>query len=84
MPPTDLPSSAQHGWTIDTCLPVHQAAWMEDDLQGSLATWPACSWNHHSVRVCGRQMGEQEKWNSLSIMKKDGTGDLRVERCSLL
>jgi hypothetical protein len=29
-------------------------------------------------------MGEKEKWDSLSIMKKDGTGDSRVERSNLL
>jgi hypothetical protein len=28
-------------------------------------------------------MGEKKKWNSLGIMKKDGTGDLKVERSSL-
>jgi hypothetical protein len=28
-------------------------------------------------------MGEKEKWNSLGIMKRDGTEDLRVERSSL-
>jgi len=27
---------------------------------------------------------EKEKWSSLSIMKRDGTGDSRVERRSLL
>jgi hypothetical protein len=27
---------------------------------------------------------EKSKWNSLSIMKKDGTGDLKVERRNLL
>ena len=35
------------------------------------------------VSMCG-QMGEKEKWDSLSIMKKDGTGDSRVERSNLL
>ena len=25
--------------------------------------------------VCGGQVGEKEKWGSLSIMKRDGTGD---------
>jgi hypothetical protein len=29
-------------------------------------------------------MEEKEKWSNLSIMKRDGTGDLRVERSSLL
>lgn len=27
---------------------------------------------------------EEEKWSRLRIMKKDGSGDLRVERTSLL
>jgi hypothetical protein len=27
------------------------------------------------VQVCGGQMGEKEKWGSLSIVKRDGTGD---------
>jgi hypothetical protein len=30
------------------------------------------------VRVCGGQMGEKEKWKSLGIMKRDGTGDWKV------
>jgi hypothetical protein len=29
-------------------------------------------------------MGEKEKWSSFIIMKRDGTGDLRVEWSSLL
>jgi hypothetical protein len=29
------------------------------------------------------QMGEREKWSSLSIMTSNGTGDVRVERYSL-
>lgn len=36
------------------------------------------------MQACGRPMGEKEKRNSLSIMKRDRTGDLRVERNSLL
>jgi hypothetical protein len=38
--------------------------------------------SHHNVHNV--QMGEKEKWSSLSIMKRDGTGDLRVERRNLL
>lgn len=40
--------------------------------------------SHYDVEVCGRQMGQKEKWNSLSIMKRDGTRDVKVERNSLL
>jgi hypothetical protein len=29
-------------------------------------------------------MGEKEKWSRLSIVKRDGTGDSRMEVCSLL
>jgi hypothetical protein len=29
-------------------------------------------------------MEEKDKWSSVSIVKRDGTGDLRVERRSLL
>lgn len=29
-------------------------------------------------------MGDKEKWSSLSVMKRDGTGDSGVERYSLL
>jgi hypothetical protein len=29
-------------------------------------------------------MGEKETWSSVSLMKRDGTGDSRVERSSLL
>lgn len=49
-----------------------------------IAQGPASYVSHHDVRVCGGQMEEKEKWRSLSIRKRDGTGDLRVERSSLL
>ena len=39
---------------------------------------------HYNVQMCGGQVGDKEKWNSLSIMKRDGTGDRRVERNNLL
>jgi hypothetical protein len=29
-------------------------------------------------------MGEKEKWSNLSIMKRDGTGELRVEKSGRL
>lgn len=29
-------------------------------------------------------MGQKEKWSGLSIMKRDGTGDLRVGKRNLL
>jgi hypothetical protein len=51
---------------------------------GLPATWPACNGNHHNVQVFGGQMGEKETWSSVSLMKRDGTGDSRVERSSLL
>lgn len=44
---------------------------------------PACSGNHHNVQVSGG-MGGEEKWSSLSLMKRNGTGDSREETRSLL
>jgi hypothetical protein len=32
------------------------------------------------VHVCGGQMGKKEKCRRLSIMKRDQTGDSRMER----
>ena len=40
------------------------------------AAWPAYRRDHHSVLTCGDQMGEKEKWGSLSIQKRDGTDGL--------
>ena len=34
----------------------------------------------HGIQVFGGQMEEEEKWNGLSIMKRDGIGDTRVEK----
>jgi hypothetical protein len=48
------------------------------------ALWPACSGSHHTVQVCGGERREKEKWNSVRIMKRDETGDSRVEWNSLL
>lgn len=48
------------------------------------ATWPICSGSYYNVQVCGGQMGEKKKRNHLSIMKRVGTGDRKVERNSLL
>ena len=42
------------------------------------------SGDYHNVQACGGQMGKKEKLKSLSIMTRDGTGDPRVERGSLL
>lgn len=39
---------------------------------------------HHYKQVCGIEMGEKEKQSSLSIVKRDRTGDMRMERNSLL
>jgi hypothetical protein len=43
---------------------------MVDVTQGPQAMWLACSKS---------QMGERKKWSSLSIMKRDGTGDSSME-----
>jgi hypothetical protein len=40
--------------------------------------------SHYNVQICGRHVGEKEKQNNLSIMKRDGTGDSRVKRNSLM
>jgi hypothetical protein len=53
---------------------------MEDEVHA----WPACSGSYHNVRLCGGQRGEKEKCSSLSFMERDGTGDLWVERRSLV
>ena len=45
---------------------------------------PVYSWSYHSVLMGGGQTGKKKKWSSLNIEKRDGTGDLRVERISPL
>jgi hypothetical protein len=46
--------------------------------------WPDRIDSYYNVKMCGILMGEKEKWSSFSIMKRDGTGDPRVERSTLL
>jgi hypothetical protein len=50
--------------------------------RGPLATWPTCSRSHYRMQVVDRW--EREKQNSLSTIKRGGTGGARVERNSLL
>ena len=59
--------------------------------EGTVNGWQGASaWEREekiiprNVKVCGEEMGEKKKWNSLGIMTKDGTGDLKVERSCLL
>lgn len=54
--------------------------WQRRSPTGPTSTWPVYSGSHHIVQVCGRQMGEKEKQNNLSIVKGDGTRDAREER----
>ena len=58
-------------------------AWMKS-LRNLPAEWPAYIWSQHNVQARGGQVREKEKWGSLSLMARDGTGDVRVERSSLL
>jgi hypothetical protein len=46
--------------------------------RGPPAMQPTHSRNHYNVQGCGGEMGEKEKWSSLSIMMGDGTGDVRA------
>jgi hypothetical protein len=48
------------------------------------ATWAACSRSYCKMQVCGGQMWEKEKQNGLSIMKREETGDMRMESDSYL
>lgn len=49
--------------------------WVED-------TWmPSAAWlehSHYKVQVCGEEMGEKEKPNGLSTMKRGRTRDVRA------
>lgn len=41
-----------------------------------------CSGSHYNIQIYGTDIRKKEKRNSLSIMKKGGTGDSKVERNS--
>lgn len=61
-PPPDPPSSAQHRWSVDTCLPPYTAC------KGGCCSEPAsyvANEMHHSRQVDGGQMEEreEERWN---------------------
>lgn len=73
MSPTDLASLARYKLDINTCL-------TEDVTQGLDSHMASLQRDMTS----GGQLGKKEKWCSLSIMKKDEIGDLRVEKTSLL
>lgn len=45
-----------------------------------LVTWLVHSGSHYNTQVYGVQMGEKEKQNNLSIIRKCGIGETRVER----
>lgn len=80
VPPTDLPSSAQHMWATDThLLPLHTTQ-MEDVTR----SWQPCAQAAAGVTTMFGQTKGKEKWSSLSIMKRDETGDWRVERSGQL
>jgi len=42
--------------------------------------WLTCSKSHYNVLECGSQMGEKERWNSSTKMKRNVAGDKKVER----
>lgn len=65
--------------------PLH-AVWEAEDATpySEEVTQRPISGSHYSVQVCGGQTREKEKRNSSSIKKRDGTGDSRLERSSLL
>jgi hypothetical protein len=64
---------------LEVCLLPGCITWVEEVTQR-----PACSGSYYSIQVCGRQMEEKANTNSLSIMKRNGTGNTRVERSNLL
>lgn len=39
--------------------------------------------HHYDEQVCGRKVGKKEKQNSLSVVKRGSSGDVRLERNSL-
>jgi hypothetical protein len=92
MTPTNPPSSSQHRQAIET----HMWHRWRMSPRGLPAAWSACS-KSHCMCECVVVIWEREKcaaesllgwvwqkWSSLSIMKRDGTGDSRVKRRSLL
>jgi hypothetical protein len=76
MPPTDLPSSPWHRQTIDNCF-------LENVTQGSASAVCRLQWEQ-SQRASVWLSDGRKKRSSLSSVKRDGTGDSRVERSSLL
>lgn len=48
--------------------------------QHGVAQRPAAHLKHYRVHVCGRQIGDKERQYSLSVMKRNRTGGVRVER----
>lgn len=66
------------GW--DTHPVPHHTTWAGEDTH-RLASSVAC---HCDVPVCGGERREKEKLNSFSVMKTDGTGDVRAEENSVM
>jgi hypothetical protein len=67
---TDMPSREGYRKAIDTYLPPHYTAQIEDLTQWPSSRVASLRKEHHSVRVCGGQMGEKVKWSSLNSMKR--------------
>lgn len=70
--PTDLLSGTRHMWAVHIHLP-------EETTQGPPAGGSLERKPPQSLSVW-RTQGEEEKRSSWSIMKRDGAGDMRLER----
>ena len=77
MLPIDCPSQCRAGrlWT-PACRRI--------PLRSLPAAWSACRGATQCVRMWWTDRFSKEKWSSLSIMKRDGTGDSRVEMSNIL
>lgn len=75
------PASCRH---LEAHLLPHYEVQAEEVTQRPDSCVAAHSQNPYNVQACVGQMGEKEKLDSLSFMKRDGTGNGRLERYSLL
>lgn len=75
------PATTQHGSVSYGKRPdFYHPTWhrKKKTPEGPSAIWPSHSRSQYNVQVCGGQMRENEKSDSLSVMKTDGTGVEKV------
>lgn len=84
MLPTDQPSGRWHKQAVETILPPCHEVWMDDVTQGQAIHMASLQQEPTQCAYMWWTDKREGKAERLGIVKRDGTGDSRVARNSLL